>query len=46
MRCNLNRDVKAAILNAGEWEAVDEMGEDNDPMSLMPRNWGTLLKKA
>lgn len=44
--CGLTRDVKAAILAAGEWENLGDIVEADDPYSCLPRTWGVLIKKA
>jgi hypothetical protein len=44
--CSMNRDIKAAILAAGEWENVGDIEETDDPYSCLPRTWGVLIKKA
>lgn len=44
--CNINRDIKAAILAAGEWENPDDIEVANDPYSTLPRISGVLKKKV
>ena len=46
MGCNINRNTKQAILDAGEWENAHEIEEEVDPLSFLERTWGTLVKKA
>jgi hypothetical protein len=43
--CCMNRDIKADILAAGEWENPSDIEVANDPYSCLPRVWG-VLKKA
>jgi len=42
----MNRDIKADILAAGEWENPGDIEVANDPYSCLPRIWGVLKKKA
>ena len=44
--CHMNRDIKADILAAGEWENPGAIEVDYDPCSCLPRIWGALKKKA
>jgi hypothetical protein len=44
--CHLNRDIKADILAAGEWENPGDIEVADDPNSVLPRIWGVLKKKA
>ena len=44
--CNMNREIKASILAAGEWENPSDIEVDDDPYSYLPRIWGVLKKKA
>ncbi|KAJ5825272.1 hypothetical protein N7474_002410 [Penicillium riverlandense] len=44
--CCLNRDIKADILAAGEWENPGDIEVADDPYSCLPRIWGVLKKKA
>ncbi|KAJ5622542.1 hypothetical protein N7528_005774 [Penicillium herquei] len=44
--CNLTRNVLADILNSGEWENPHEIEEPEEPLSLLPRIQGVLIKKA
>lgn len=44
--CSMNRDIKAHILAAGEWENPGDIEEADDPYSCLPRTWGMLIKKA
>ncbi|KAK1144923.1 hypothetical protein N8T08_004638 [Aspergillus melleus] len=44
--CHLTRNVMADILNCGEWENPDAIEEPEDPLSLLPRIQGVLVKKA
>jgi hypothetical protein len=44
--CNMNRDIKADILAAGEWENPVDLEEGDDPYTCLPRVWGVLIKKA
>ena len=41
--CRLDVPIKEAMLQAGEWEAV-EIQEDNLPYALLPHVWGRLVK--
>lgn len=42
----MNRDIKAAILAAGEWGNPGEIEVAYDPYNCLPRIWGVLKKKA
>ncbi len=42
--CMLGRPVGDILLGGDEWETVD-IHEDNDPISLLPRVWGRLVKR-
>ncbi|RDL40663.1 Uncharacterized protein BP5553_00642 [Venustampulla echinocandica] len=44
--CCMNRDIKAGILAAGEWENPGDIEVADDPYSCLPRIWGVLKKKA
>jgi hypothetical protein len=44
--CCMNRDIKADILAAGEWENPGDIKVADDPYSCLPRIWGVLKKKA
>ncbi|KAJ5719987.1 methyltransferase type 11 [Penicillium malachiteum] len=44
--CKLTRNVLAGILNSGEWENPHEIEEPEEPLSLLPRIQGVLIKKA
>ncbi|RFU24861.1 Glutathione-disulfide reductase, partial [Scytalidium lignicola] len=44
--CCINRDIKADILAAGEWENPGDIEVADDPYSYLPRIWGVLKKKA
>ncbi|KAM3561625.1 hypothetical protein ARSEF4850_003124 [Beauveria asiatica] len=44
--CNMNRDIRSAILAAGEWEGLENVEETDDPLTFLPRFWGVLVKKA
>ncbi|KAJ5133921.1 hypothetical protein N7476_002858 [Penicillium atrosanguineum] len=44
--CCLNRDIKADILAAGEWENPGEIEVADEPYSCLPRISGVLKKKA
>ncbi|KAJ6015261.1 methyltransferase type 11 [Penicillium herquei] len=44
--CNLTRNVLGDILNSGEWENPHEIEEPEEPLSLLPRIQGVLVKKA
>lgn len=44
--CALNRDIKAEILGAGEWENPGDIEIGEEPYSCLPRIWGILKKKA
>lgn len=44
--CCINRDIKAAILAAGEWENPGEIEEADDPYTVLPRISGVLRKKV
>lgn len=42
----MNRDIKSAILAAGEWENADDINDTEDPYNCLPRISGALIKKA
>ena len=44
--CNLNRDIRAIVLQAGKWENLDGIEDDEDkkPLHMLPRVWGELVK--
>jgi hypothetical protein len=42
----MNRDIKSAILAAGEWENPGDIEEADDPYSCLPRTSGVLIKKG
>jgi hypothetical protein len=44
--CHMNRDIKADILAAGEWENPGHIEVADDPNSCLPRIWGVLKKKS
>ncbi|KAK2600280.1 hypothetical protein QQS21_004999 [Conoideocrella luteorostrata] len=44
--CCINRDIKSAIVAAGEWESLDAIEQDEDPYNFLPRTWGVLVKKV
>jgi len=44
--CHLTRNVLADILQAGEWQNPEDVEEPMDPLSLLPRIQGVLIKKA
>jgi len=44
--CCMNRDIKADILAAGEWENPGDIEVADDPYTCLPRIWGVLKKKA
>lgn len=44
--CSLNRDIKADIIAAGEWENPGDIEMAEEPYSCLPRIWGVLKKKA
>ena len=44
--CCINRDIKADILAAGEWENPGDIEGSDDPYDYLPRIWGVLKKKA
>lgn len=44
--CHMNRDIKADILAAGEWEDTSSMVVEAEPYNCLPRVWGVLKKKA
>jgi hypothetical protein len=44
--CCMNRDIKADILAAGEWENPGNIEVADDPYTCLPRIWGVLKKKA
>ncbi|TVY62304.1 Methyltransferase-like protein 7B [Lachnellula suecica] len=44
--CNMNRNIMADILAAGEWQNPGEIEVGDDPHSVLPRIWGVLKKKA
>jgi hypothetical protein len=44
--CSMNRDIKSAILAAGEWENPGDIEEADDPYSCLPRTSGVLIKKG
>lgn len=46
MGCHLNRDIKADILAAGEWENAGDIQVGDEPYSPLPRIWGIMRKKA
>jgi SAM-dependent methyltransferase len=43
--CCINRDIKAAILAAGEWENPGDIEVTDEPYSVLPRISGVLKKK-
>jgi hypothetical protein len=44
--CHLTRNVLADVLQAGEWQNPGDVEEPMDPLSLLPRVQGVLIKKA
>ncbi|TQV90873.1 hypothetical protein V2A60_008342 [Cordyceps javanica] len=44
--CNMNRDIRGAILAAGEWEGLEKVEDTDDPLTFLPRTWGVLVKRA
>ncbi|TVY23576.1 Methyltransferase-like protein [Lachnellula hyalina] len=44
--CCMNRDIKADILAAGEWENPGDIKVADDPYTCLPRIWGVLKKKT
>ncbi|EAT80894.1 hypothetical protein SNOG_11850 [Parastagonospora nodorum SN15] len=44
--CHLTRNVLADILHAGEWQNLEDVEEPVDPLSLLPRVQGVLIKKT
>ncbi|KFY61857.1 hypothetical protein V496_04843 [Pseudogymnoascus sp. VKM F-4515 (FW-2607)] len=44
--CCINRDIKAAILAAGEWENPEDIEVADDPYTVLPRISGVLKKKV
>lgn len=44
--CHLTRDIKADILAVGGWENPEGIEEVEEPYNVLPRIWGTLVKKA
>ncbi|ELR09044.1 hypothetical protein VC83_03993 [Pseudogymnoascus destructans] len=44
--CCINRDIKAAILAAGEWENPGDIEVTDEPYSVLPRISGVLKKKV
>ncbi|ATY62014.1 Methyltransferase type 11 [Cordyceps militaris] len=44
--CNMNRDIRGAILAAGDWEGLEDVKVEDDPLTFLPRTWGVLVKKA
>ncbi|KAJ4265263.1 hypothetical protein NW762_004548 [Fusarium torreyae] len=44
--CRVDRDIKSAILAAGDWENPDDIEDPKDPDNFLPRVWGVLVKKA
>ncbi|OJD33175.1 methyltransferase-like protein 7b [Diplodia corticola] len=44
--CSMNREIKAEILAAGEWENPDGIEVADDLNTCLPRIWGVLKKKA
>jgi hypothetical protein len=44
--CCMNRDIKQAILAAGEWQDPESIVVEYDPYSCLPRISGVIKKKA
>lgn len=44
--CCINRDIKAAILAAGEWENPSDIEVADERYTVLPRIWGVLRKKV
>lgn len=46
--CNLNRDIRAIVLQAGKWENLESIEDDGEqkPLHMLPRVWGELVKPA
>ena len=42
--CRLDRDTKAILLSAGDWDEV-EIEDSQDPKDLLPRVSGRLVKR-
>ncbi|KAI1867759.1 uncharacterized protein JN550_006900 [Neoarthrinium moseri] len=42
--CNMNRDILSILRGAGEWEGFGTLDGDEEPWSVLPRTWGTLVK--
>ena len=45
--CNLDRDTRKYLLQAGEWARVEvesDLDGDNGGATLFPRIWGRLVK--
>ncbi|EXK79521.1 hypothetical protein FOQG_15880 [Fusarium oxysporum f. sp. raphani 54005] len=43
--CCVTRDIKSAILAAGEWENPEDIERPEDVYNFLPRVWGVLIKK-
>lgn len=43
--CNMTRDVVPILRQAGQWDNLESVQEDEQPWSMMPRVWGELVKK-
>ncbi|KAF5529036.1 hypothetical protein FMEXI_14395 [Fusarium mexicanum] len=43
--CCVTRDIKSAILAAGEWENPKDIKQPQDAYNFLPRVWGVLIKK-
>ncbi|KAK1749456.1 methyltransferase type 11 [Echria macrotheca] len=44
--CNLTRDMKKIVLSAGEWDNPEAVEGDEQPWSMLPRQWGVLIKPS
>ena len=42
--CNLTRDMKNIVLSAGIWDNPDSIEDGELPWSMLPRQWGVLVK--
>lgn len=43
--CSLTRNVLGAILDSGDWENSNEVEEPENPLGLLPRIQGVLIKR-
>ncbi|KAK6078970.1 methyltransferase domain-containing protein [Seiridium cupressi] len=44
--CRINRDIVTILKSEGDLERLDSLGSDEEPSSILPRSWGTLVKPA